>query len=170
MKCRRRIERRRHSSWLSRHLPARLRTAAAGFRAFLAVLHVMLGAFVSARLADFRTKRAGLCRKFRAACHETRSHRTDGRARAIQLDATCHHFSIVFLKTRCGALLTSRHARITFVDTALIFFVGHPVGASRIIWRGATWPGCPEPSARHPASWDWPRSPLGRWRRRSYRD
>ena len=89
------------------------------------MLHVVLAALAGARLADFRAKGACLCRELRSARHETRSHRTNRRASAVQLDATRHHFDVGFVQTGRGTMLTCGHAGSTFVDAILIFLVCH---------------------------------------------
>jgi len=79
-----------------RHPPALFGTLAASLGAVLAVIHLMLGAFVSARLANIcaqATKRLG---EFTAPGHITGRHAANLCAIHIQFYALRHAFDVLF--------------------------------------------------------------------------
>tara|TARA_R100001143_G_scaffold21233_1_gene22449 strand:- start:32 stop:442 length:411 start_codon:yes stop_codon:yes gene_type:complete len=86
--------------------------------AFLAMIHLVLRAFLSAGPADLGTKSTELISVFTFAAHQGGSQGTKVRAVAVKLDASSHHFHIVLAQaSRCtrfayqGTVRTSLDAR-----------------------------------------------------------
>ena len=94
-------------------------------RAILAMLCLVLRAFVAARLADICTEAANTFHEVRAACHQARGRSAHRRAGAIQLDAARHHLHILLVQAFRGAMLAGDRAGVTRNDTALILFKRH---------------------------------------------
>lgn len=108
-----------------RHLFAFLGAAFAGFRAFPAMIHVMLAAFGRATAADFGAMLANVPGFFRIARHQRSREPAEVRAIPIEFDAARHHFHIVFVQAGGCAMLAYRGTLIASLDAILIFFVGH---------------------------------------------
>jgi DNA-binding GntR family transcriptional regulator len=89
------------------------------------VIHLVLRAFLAARVADLCAKLADLLRELRAARHFARRKRADIRATTVELDTADHHFHVLFVQASGRAVLASFHALVTRFDTIFIFFVRH---------------------------------------------
>jgi len=112
------------------HLPACRGAVATGLRATLAVVHLVLTAFLGAGRADVGAQGAELGRELTAARHEARRQAADLGAVDVRRNAARHHLDIVFAKTGSGALVTGQRARIAGVYTFLEIFVGHHASLS----------------------------------------
>jgi hypothetical protein len=97
----------------------------AGVGAALAVIHVMLAAFLSAGAANFGAQAAELFGEFRIARHELRGQDTDVSAVAVEANAPLHHFDVLFLQARGGAMLAFLRAFQAGFNAASILFVSH---------------------------------------------
>ena len=80
------------------HLVALLSALLAGFDTLLAVLHLMVGAFVTAGLADVCAQGANGCGMLAAAGHGCCGQRADLGTIYIQGDALCHHLHVLLLQ------------------------------------------------------------------------
>jgi len=107
------------------HLAARFRAPATRLGTALAVTRVVLGTFLAAGVADFRTKRTDSFGEFGAACHFVSREGADVRAAPIEFDAAREHFYIVFLQAGARTVFARGEASLTGIDTVLIFVVSH---------------------------------------------
>jgi hypothetical protein len=106
------------------HLAAGLGTFPARFRAFPAMLHVIVfRAFFSARGANLRAELADALREFRAARHLVGRERAHVGTAPIKLDAAGEHFHIVLLQACARAVFTLGDALLTRINAVLVFFV-----------------------------------------------
>jgi hypothetical protein len=83
------------------------------------MLHVMPFAFVTACFANFRTGFAENVGQFALTRHEAGGQTTELRAIRVERNAAGHHVDIVFLQTRCRAMIAGDGACIACVDTSL---------------------------------------------------
>src|SRR5690242_5898053 len=89
----------------SRHAPALLGAAAAGFGTAPTVLHMLvLLAFLCARLAGIRTQLAELGRPFTATRHEESGGAAKLRTFEIEGDAAREHLHVVLVQAGRGAV------------------------------------------------------------------
>ena len=96
-----------------------------GFGAFLAMCHVMFGAFVAARLADVSAKRTDRFGVGATPSHGCCSQCTDLGAIHIQCNALGHHLDNRFMQTGNGAVVTGHRARVACFNAGLVFLVRH---------------------------------------------
>jgi hypothetical protein len=101
------------------HLAARPRAAAAHTGAILAVLRLVLAAFIGTCFTDLRAHKANRASQRARSRHETAGQTTDGGAVDIERDAVRHHLDVIFLQTGAGAAIAGLRAGITAVDTCL---------------------------------------------------
>jgi hypothetical protein len=114
------------------HAAAFLGAMAASLRAGLAVVVLVLRAFVAAGLAYLRAQLAQLLNEVTATRHAGCRESTDGSAVHVQRDAPRHHLDVFFPQARGCAVVTGVGARVAGVDTSLVLLVRHlnPLG-----WR-----------------------------------
>lgn len=117
---------------LGGHSAAFLGATPASLRAGLAVVVLMLRAFVAAGLAYLRAQLAQLLNEVTATRHAGCRESTDGSAVHVQRDAPRHHLDVFFPQARGCAVVTGVGARVAGVDTSLVLLVRHlnPLG-----WR-----------------------------------
>jgi hypothetical protein len=99
------------------HPAAFVGAPSAGSGTFLAVLHLMLPAFVSAHVADSSTGLAQRSGCFTTPRHEPRSDTAQLGAIDIKCDAAGHHLRIVFPQARGGAHVARVRAVVTGINT-----------------------------------------------------
>jgi hypothetical protein len=124
---------RRHARGFSGTACLRARCHAAAFRcataacvrAFLAMSHLMLGAFFAAGFAHICANIANRGSEFASARHIAGGHAADLSAVHIELDAARHHFYIVLCQACRCAVIACGCARIALVDTGLELFMSH---------------------------------------------
>ena len=104
---------------------ALVRTSATGFRALLAMGHLMLCTFVAAGLADHRANPAHILGERTAPRHEARRKAAEGGAVHVQCNALGHHLHILFFEASRGAMIASVCAFVASVDTGLMQFMSH---------------------------------------------
>ena len=92
----------------------------ASFGAGLAMLRVMLGAFIAARPADLGAQGADGLRVFAVAGHRVDGQATHSRAIHIKCDATRHHLDVNFPETCGKALIAGRGASNAGLNTGLV--------------------------------------------------
>jgi hypothetical protein len=93
--------------------------------AILAVIHVVLAAFLATSPAGFRAEAADRDGKLRVGAHEQRRRPAKHRAVTIQGDATSQHLYIVLLQTGARAISAFVRAVITSFNAVEIFFLCH---------------------------------------------
>lgn len=125
---------RRHARTLSfcRRLhsghPAAFVSAAPACRcALLAMLGLMLSAFLAASIANVGARLANSRGKFTATRHVCRSHSANLCAIHVELNAARHFLDILFRQAGNGAVIAGSCAGIAFVDTGLKLFMCHEV-------------------------------------------
>jgi hypothetical protein len=89
------------------------------------MLRLMFLAFGRAGIADFSTESAQTRREVAASRHQPCRERAEIRAIAIHLDATRHLLDIFLMQTFRCAMFARSGARVTSIDTGLVFFVWH---------------------------------------------
>jgi hypothetical protein len=109
------------------HRAALICALTAGLRACTAVLHLVLIAFFSARVADPRAKLADLRRKATVSGHCLRCSAASICAVAVEPDALGKRRYIPFGKAGVRAMLASGFAFVAGVDTSDKHLVGHGV-------------------------------------------
>ena len=90
-------------SGLLGHFAAFFSALFAGFRAFLAMRHFVLGAFFATGFTDRCAERGGLASMGGVACHELRRQGANVSTVAAQLDARHHGFDVLFIETASDA-------------------------------------------------------------------
>lgn len=95
----------------------------AGFCAFLAMTHFMLGAFIAASLADIGAELAQRLGELAASCHVRSSHAADLRAIHVQRNAAGHHFYILLLQAGSRTMVARNGAGVACIDAGLKFFM-----------------------------------------------
>jgi hypothetical protein len=86
---------------------------------------MVLRAFQSAGITDFRTKAAQLMRELRAAAHKGCGSPAGLGAVTIQPDTFHHAGNVIFGEARRRAVFTNLGAAHAGFDTGLVFVVGH---------------------------------------------
>jgi hypothetical protein len=89
------------------------------------MIHVVLGAFVRARVADFRAELADALGEVATARHFIGGKCAGVGARPVQLDAVRERLHVVFLQAGARAMLARGDAVLTRFDAMLVFFVRH---------------------------------------------
>ena len=105
------------------HGLAFLGAAFAGFGAFLAMVQLVIAAFVGAGATDIGTEVAKAGGEFRVGGHERGGGAADQGALAVEVDAAGHQFGVGFKGAGSGALFTGDDRGVTGVDTGLILLV-----------------------------------------------
>ena len=111
----------------ARHLAAGFCAVAAGSRALLAMVHLVLRALHAASVASFGAKLADALGKLRATGHFAHRERADIGAAPVELDAAGHHLDVFLVQARGGTVFTGVHALMTRLNAVFVFFVGHVV-------------------------------------------
>ena len=88
-----------------------------------AMLVLVLGALLAARIANLRTELTGAFRKLRPPSHLASSKRADIGAAPVEFDAAGHHRDVVLMQTRRGAVFARGEAIVACLDAALVSFV-----------------------------------------------
>src|SRR4051812_1353236 len=96
--------------------PAFLGTTPACFRAFLAMRHLVPGAFLRAGIANGRADVAKVGRKLAAARHIAGGEAAYLRAVDIELDATRHLCDVLLCQARRGAVIAGGGTIVAGVD------------------------------------------------------
>lgn len=109
----------------SRHAPAFIGTSPASLGAFLAMAHLMSGAFVAAGFANFRACLAKQAGHFAAAGHISRSQAADLCAIHVEGNTAGHGFWIGFLQAGCRAMVASCRTIVARFDTGLELLMSH---------------------------------------------
>jgi hypothetical protein len=86
---------------------------------------LVLAAFLTARVADFRAEFTDLLSELRATRHLSHGKGTYVGAAAVQLNAAGHHLDILLLQTRRRAVFTGLHALVAGFNAFFVFFVRH---------------------------------------------
>jgi hypothetical protein len=107
------------------HFPTNVPTATTRFGAALAMIHLVLPAFLPADIAHFGADPAQLCGELRIATHERRRLPADRSAVAIQADTFRHHLNVFFRKARGRTMLAFFGTRDTFTDARFILLMCH---------------------------------------------
>jgi hypothetical protein len=94
-------------------------------RAFLAMIHFVLPAFLTASPTNFRAMLANMLGLFRSSRHERRCESANVRAISIQFDTSRHHFDVLFVQTCRRAMFARRRAFIARLDARFKSFVSH---------------------------------------------
>jgi hypothetical protein len=113
------------TSGCGRHAAAFVRTTPAGGRTFLAVAHLVPGAFISAGLADVSAYLADSLGELAAPRHVCGGEAADLRAVHIQGYAARHHLDVLFLQARCRAMVAGDGAGVTGFDAGCVLLVRH---------------------------------------------
>lgn len=98
------------------HPPAFFGTLAASLRAALAVIHLVFGAFIGARLANLCAKATKRMSEFTSSGHVTRRQAANLGAINIQLYAARHALDVLFREAGYGAVVALCSAGITCVN------------------------------------------------------
>jgi hypothetical protein len=100
---------------------------AASLRAFLAMFRFVFATLFAAGFTNFGTDTADLGGFAAAKAHQLCSGITDSGTFHIQLNATCHHFYVFFLRTGRGAMITNGGTTQTGIDAGLVLVIisGH---------------------------------------------
>jgi hypothetical protein len=114
------------SCWL-RHGFTRFGAAVASLGTLLAMLGIMLGAFVATRLADICAESADLAGIFATLRHEGGRQTADLCALPVQTDTFRHHFHVVFFQAGNRAGIAVSRTDMTTLDAGLIFSEVHLV-------------------------------------------
>jgi hypothetical protein len=107
------------------HLSAFFGAAFALVSAALTMICLVLAAFGSAGVADFRAETTELLCKLRTATHQGSGGPTNLRTILIETNAFSHHGDVLFSQTLITAVLTFLRTANASVDTALKLFVAH---------------------------------------------
>ena len=97
----------------------------AGLRALLAMVSFVLGAFITAGLANVRADSAEGLRVLTAACHRTGRKLADGGAVHVESDAARHHLDVGFLQTGRRAMMASHCTIKTGLDAGFVLLMSH---------------------------------------------
>ena len=111
----------RHSG----HLAALFCATPARLSTLLAMVRLVLGAFVAAKLANIRAELADLLGAFAAARHVRGGEPADCGAVDVERDAARHHLHVGLLKTSRGAVVAGIGAGVACVDAGLELLVCH---------------------------------------------
>lgn len=109
------------------HAAAFVGTAAAGFGAPLAVIHLVVCALRGAGFADLRTDLTDRVHEAGTAAHERGGGPTNLRAIQIERDAAGHVGNVLLVQAGFGAVLALLGAAGAGVNTAGVFLVAHGV-------------------------------------------
>jgi hypothetical protein len=101
------------------HAAAFIRAATAGLGTFLAVLGLVLAAFLAACLAHICACLADGCRELAAAAHVSGGRTADLGTIHIEGNAACHHFDVLLLQARSGAMVAGDCAGVAGTDAGL---------------------------------------------------
>lgn len=112
-------------SWLGCHFPALVSALLTGPGALLAMLRLVFGAFVGARLTDLGAHPAQFRRVGRAARHELSGQTANVGAVPVELNALSHHLDVVLPQTRCRAGLACCDAFVAGRDAGFILPIFH---------------------------------------------
>lgn len=126
------------------HFAASVRTFAAGLCAILAVVHVVLGAFLATGVTYFRAESADPFRELRLARHFPHRKGTDVGTAAVQFDAAGHRLDVFFVQARRRAMFARSHALVTRL-ALLVVLVGHFIFLRCCAARGAAGSSAPLP-------------------------
>jgi hypothetical protein len=99
--------------------------AVTGIGATLAMIHVVLPAFLSAGGAYLSAQPAEFFGELRITGHKLGSEDADVRAIPIKPDASLHHLHVVLLQAGSRAVFTFLSALEARCNTTSILFVGH---------------------------------------------
>ena len=91
----------------------------------LAVIHLVLAAFLTASAANVRAQSAELFRELRITGHELSREHANISAVPVEPDSTFHHINVVFLQTGRRAVFAFLSAFQARLDTTSVFFVSH---------------------------------------------
>jgi len=117
------------------HRATSLRAAAAGLRALLAVIHLVLRALCFARSADIRALPAKCSGELAAARHAGSGKPADLGAVHIQRNAARHHLDIVFGEACSRTVIAGPGACIAGIDAVLESFVSHGFSSPVVVIR-----------------------------------
>ena len=95
--------------------------------AALAMIHVMLAAFLSAGAANLSANPAELLGELRITGHELRCQDANVSAVPIEPNATLHHLNIILLQTGCRAVFAFLCALLARFDATSICVVSHTI-------------------------------------------
>lgn len=109
----------------SSHAPAFIGASPAGLGAFLAMAHLMSGAFVAAGFANFRACLAKQAGHFAAAGHISCSQAADLCAIHVEGNTAGHGFRIGFLQAGCRAMVAGCRTIVARFDTGLELLMRH---------------------------------------------
>lgn len=87
--------------------------------------HLVLGALVTARLADVGTQGADSPGMFAATGHCRRSQRADLRAIHVQRNAPRHHLDVLLLQAGSRAMVAGNNAGVARLDARIKCFMTH---------------------------------------------
>lgn len=107
------------------HLAALFGTLVAGLGAFLAVLHLVLGALVSTGLADVGAQAANGFGMFASTGHCGRCQSADLGAIHVQRDASSHRLHVLLLQAGSSAVIAGRCAGVARFDAGIEFLMRH---------------------------------------------
>jgi hypothetical protein len=107
------------------HLAALFGTLVAGLGAFLAMLHLVLGALVTTGLADVGAQAANGFGMFAATGHQGCSQRADLGAIHVQRDASSHRLHVLLLQARSSAVIAGHCASVARFDAGIEFLMRH---------------------------------------------
>lgn len=144
---------RHRQSMCAGHAPALIGTPAAGGSAILAVLHLVLCAFVGAHVANRRARGANRFCSIAAPCHHRCGYPAQLRAIDIERDAAGHHLDVVFLQASRRAHVASIGAIVTGFDAGFVLLVHDVLLQSWVMPRFRTSGRCGEgygPSSLEP--------------------
>lgn len=110
--------------WL-RHLAAFVGATAAGGRAILAMLGLVLGAFLGARVANVGAQLAHQMGVFGRTAHQLGGKAADGGAFIVERNAARHHARVRLLQARCGAGIACLCTLIACLNTRLKLTLHH---------------------------------------------
>lgn len=110
---------------LGGHPAARFGALAASLGAALAVLVLVLPAFLATGLTDFRAQAAESSGELRLATHQRCRHPAHLGAIAVQPNALSHHLDILFTETGIGTVLARLSALDTGFDAGCVLRVCH---------------------------------------------
>ncbi len=109
----------------SSHSPTFPRASATGFRATLAMVHLILRALFGAGVACFRAGIANDAREFASSRHIPCRQTANLGAVHIELDAPGHFLHVLFIQARRRAMVACGGASVAFVDAGLELFMSH---------------------------------------------
>ena len=110
---------------LARHLAARIGAPAARLGAALAMVHLVLGAFLAAGLAHVCAQCADLLGKLARACHRPCGVTTQRGAVKVETYAAGKSSNILFCEARRRAVIARIGAAFARLDAVGILFMGH---------------------------------------------